>query len=108
MDHMKSHTNPVTEGDIIDIEEYALADKKVPKDRKYRIRIDKIKYVVDEPSLTGRQILELAQKEPPERFQLNQKFKGGRVEPIGLDDDVDFTHPGIERFMTVPLDQNEG
>jgi len=45
---------------------------------------------------------------PIERFQLNQKSHDGVVEKIGYDEKVDFTEPGIERFMTIPLDQTEG
>jgi hypothetical protein len=58
--------------------------------------------------MTGREILILAGKTPPERFQLNQRFKGGRVVKVGYDQKVCFTEPGIERFMTIPLDQTEG
>lgn len=94
--------------DLIDIEEYAILGKKPPKAKKYRIKVDKEKYVVTVPSMTGREILVLAGKNPPERFQLNQKFKGGRVKVIKLDQVVDFTEPGVEKFMTVPLDQQEG
>ena len=38
----------------------------------------------------------------------DQKFRGGAVHPVGLDETVVFTTPGIERFMTLPLDQTEG
>jgi len=58
--------------------------------------------------MTGREILTLAGKIPPESFQLRQKLKGGTVRKIGLDDNVDFTEPGVEKFMTIPLDQTEG
>jgi hypothetical protein len=98
----------VPEDQVIDLEEHAKAGKKPPKAKKYKIKIDKEKYEVQVPCMTGRQILALASKNPPERFQLNQKLHGGQVLPIGLDQTVDFTTPGIEKFMTVPLDQTEG
>lgn len=94
--------------EVVDLEEYATLGKKPPKAKQYRIKIDKTKYTVSVPAMTGREILVMAGKNPPERFQLNQKFKGGRVEPVQLDQEVDFTQPGVEKFMTVPLDQNEG
>lgn len=94
--------------DFIDLEEYALADKKPPKGAKYLIKIDKQKYKVTVSSMTGREILVLAGKNPPEGYQLRQRLKGGTIRKIGLNDVVDFTEPGVEKFMTIPLDQTEG
>ncbi len=98
----------VSQEEVIDIEEYALNDQKVPKGKKYRIKIDREKYTVAVSSMTGKEILMLAGKTPPERYMLNQKLRGGKVVPITQDQTVDFTAPGIERFMTLPLDQQEG
>ena len=94
--------------ELVDIEEYSKTGKKPPKAKKYVIKIDKEKYTVNVPSMTGREILILARKNPPERYQLNQKFRGGRVDPIRLDQVVDFTQPGVEKFTTIALDNNEG
>lgn len=93
--------------DLVDLEEFAKLDRQPPPCRRYRIRIDRERYVVDEPCLTGREILELAGKKPAE-FQLFQKFRGGEMEQILPDTKVDFTRRGIERFVTLPLDQTEG
>lgn len=94
--------------EIIDLEEFSKAGKTPPKGKKYRIRIDREVYVVDKECMIGRELLALAGKNPPERFQLNQKLKGGKVVKVGLDEKVCFTTPGIEKFMTLPLDQTEG
>lgn len=94
--------------EIIDVEDYAKEGKTVPKGKKYRIRVDGEKYVTDKEVLTGREILELARKTPVERFQLNQKLKGGQVKRIEHNESVDLTAKGVERFMTIPLDQTEG
>ena len=91
----------------IDIEEFAKSNKPVPKGKRYKIKVDREKYVTDQESLTGREILALAGKTPHSRYQLNQKSKG-TVKKINYDEVVDFTLPGIERFMTLPLDQTEG
>lgn len=93
--------------DIIDIEEYAKQDKAPPKGKKYKIKVDGVAYVVPE-KLTGREILQLAGKNPVERYQLNQKMRGGAVKKIKYDQVVDFTEHGVEKFMTIPLDQTEG
>jgi len=96
--------------EIVDIEEHATKTNggKPPKAHHYKIRVDREKFTVDVAEMTGRQILTLAGKTPPERYLLNQKFRHGRVLPIGLDQTVDFTAPGVERFTTLPKDQTEG
>lgn len=93
--------------EFIDIEEFAKANKPVPKGEKYKIKVDREKYQTKEECLTGQEILELAGKIPFNRYQLNQKSRG-IVKKIGYNEKVDFTVPGIERFMTLPLDQTEG
>ncbi|NNT71573.1 hypothetical protein HKT18_05010 [Flavobacterium sp. IMCC34852] len=96
------------EVEIIDIHEHCQNDQPVPENCKYRILIDREPYVVDVACLTGKEILLLTHKTPPDRFQLRQKFKDGRVVTIKNDQKVCFTEPGIEKFKTIPLDQTEG
>jgi hypothetical protein len=110
-------TQPTNEGkgatvhehdDVIDIEEYSKSSKPVPPAKKYIIRIDKTKYEVLKPSITGRELLVLAGKQPVERFAVYEKRKGGGTERVALDQAVDLRQPGLERFVTLPLDQTEG
>lgn len=93
--------------EIFDIEDYAREGKTVPKGRKYRIKVDNQKFVVPE-KLTGAEILQIAGKTPVQKYQLNQRMKGGVVTKVDYNQTVDFTVPGIEKFMTIPLDQTEG
>jgi len=79
-----------------------------PKANKYIIRVDKAKFTVEVAGMTGREILTLAGKMPVEQYKLTQKMHGGAAKTIGLDDTVDFTEPGVERFMTLKRDQTEG
>jgi hypothetical protein len=58
--------------------------------------------------MTGKEILVLAGKNPPERYQLNMVLHGGKVVKVGLEEKVCFTKPGCEKFTTIPLDQTEG
>jgi len=78
------------------------------KDTFYIISIDRLQFKVRQECMTGKEILVLAGKNPPDRFQLNQRFKGGKVEKVGYEQKVCFNDPGIEKFMTIPLDQTEG
>ncbi len=94
--------------EIIDVEAYSKEGRPVPKDKRYRIKIDREVFVVEKECMTGRELLVIAGKIPPEKYQLNLKLKGGKVDPIRLDEKVCFTKPGLEKFMTLPLDQTEG
>jgi hypothetical protein len=94
--------------EIIDLEWCSKNGHKPPKGRKYRIIVDRESYVVDKECITGREILILASKTPPERFQLRQKLREGTWHIVTLDQTVCFTTPGIERFKTLPLDQTDG
>jgi hypothetical protein len=94
--------------EIVDLEEQAKAGNYPPKAGRYRIRIDKERYVVSSPCLSGRELLNLAGKTPVEQYQIFQKLRGGELDEIGLNEEADFTKPGVERFVTLPLDQGEG
>lgn len=98
----------IREEEIIDIEEYSKSNRPIPKGKKYRIRIDKTLYTVSIDHMSGRELLELANKTPIEQHALYQKLHGGITKRITLDEEVDFTFPGVERFVTLPLDQTEG
>jgi hypothetical protein len=74
----------------------------------YKVQIDKSQYEIENPDPTGRDLLILAGKNPPDRFQIFQRGKEGALQPIELDDTVDLRKPGVERFVTLPLDQTEG
>lgn len=100
---------PEEEVDVLDIEDFAKTKGgKPPKAKLYRIRVDKAKYETTNPEPTGREILEMAKKVPVEQWMLNKKVHGAGFEPVALDEKVDLTAPGIERFTTLPKDQTEG
>ncbi len=92
----------------VDVEEFAKAGKKPPKAKRYRIRVDDRHFVVEKPTITGREVLTLAGKVPPESFILTLKIRGGGVRTIQLDEEVDLTQPGVERFNTLPRQVQEG
>ncbi len=94
--------------ELIDVEEYAKAGRKPPRARQYRIRIDKLYYVVEKHALTGRELLALAGKTPETNYMISEKMRSGEARKIGYDEKADLTKPGVERFMTPPLDQTDG
>lgn len=78
------------------------------KPRMFKIQIDKTFFEVRNPTPTGRELLMVAGKAPPEQFAIYLKQKGTQPERIPLDKKVDLREPGVERFVTLPLDQTEG
>lgn len=82
--------------------------ERAVKPQSFKIQIDKAHLVTDNPTPTGRFLLNLAGKTPPEQYAIYQKIQGGQPKRIGLDAEVDLREPGVERFVTLPLDQTEG
>jgi len=78
------------------------------KQRVYRIEIDKQFFDVTNPTPTGRDLLTLAGKLPPTSYGLYLRIRGGQSQRIQLDQEVDLRSPGVDRFVTLPLDQTEG
>lgn len=77
-------------------------------DQDNKVQIDKDYFEAPTALMTGRELLELAGKKPAEDFAIYRKIKGGQPERIGLDEKIDLSRPGVERFLTLPLDQTEG
>lgn len=110
MSHAEQPPNPEPEPeivDLIDIEECAKAGKPVPRARRYQIRVDRERFIVEQPEITGREILRLAGK-TPEEYLLHQRLRGGVTKSIEPDEVVDLTKPGPERFMTMKRETQEG
>jgi len=92
----------------VDLEQHAKSGKKPPRAKRYRIRVDDRYFVVTQHSMTGREILILAGKTPPEAYILTEKCKGGALHTVELDEVEHFTKHGIERFNTLPRQVQEG
>src|ERR1035437_6590851 len=77
----------VEEGDmveIIEIEIYGKENKKPPRAKKYKIRIDKEHKVVDHRFPNGTEILGLVGKSP-DGWRLFQKLHGGHMREVQPD-----------------------
>lgn len=103
---MQTENGQPDAGEVVDVEAFAAAGKSVPKGKKYRIRIDKQHYVVDVSEMKGSELLALAGK-TPDKFLLRQKVRG-QVVAVGPEDVASFVAPGVERFMTIPNEVQEG
>lgn len=93
--------------ELIDLEEHIKAGHKPKKAKKYRLRIDKEKVVVEVHQMTGKQILALVNK-TPEKYMLSMKVHGAGFKPVAPDQEVVFHVDHVERFQTLALDPSEG
>lgn len=93
--------------ELIDLEEQAKAGQKPKKAKKYRLRIDKEKKVVEVHQMTGTQILALVNK-TPDKYLLSMKVHGAGFQPVAPDQVVVFHVDHVERFQTLALDPSEG
>ena len=91
----------------VDIENCGKHGRRPPKGHRYRIRVDREKYVVPTADIAGADVLALVSK-TPEEWSLNQKMHGGRRIRIRPDEIVDLAQPGIERFETVRRQAQQG
>jgi hypothetical protein len=93
---------------VVDLEEYAREGKRPPLSRGYRIKINGEPFVVEKPTVTGREILTIAGLLPAENYTLRVKLSGEKPHKVGLDEPVDLRRPGVEKFKALPRDQTEG
>ena len=94
--------------EIADLEEYANRGEQPPLCKGYRIRVNRKTLVIDTPFPTGEEILTKAEYIPAKDYTLRMVISGSRPEKIALDQKVDLTKKGIERFKVLPRDQTEG
>jgi hypothetical protein len=71
----------------------------------YKICIDDVDYSIDDPVVTGQQLLDLANKRPSVEFLVFQLLKNGQLESIRLDETTDLRQPEVERFLIFNSDR---
>lgn len=76
--------------------------------QEFKVQIDKDIITIPTPTPTGQELLMFAKKEPPELYAIYLKVKGGQPKRIMPDEKVDLRIPGVDHFVTLPLDQTEG
>ena len=67
--------------------------------KKYKIKVDNDFLYFDTKIVMGKDILEKSSNTPVECFSLYQKFKNCDFEKIDLNEEVDLSKKGIERFV---------
>lgn len=85
---------------IHELEVHAAQGTPVPKSGQYKVRVDDKRYVLDDPKPTGRQLIDLTGVRPIDEYLIFLKLRGGGFEEIRLNETVDLTRNGTERFLT--------
>lgn len=91
----------------VDVEELVKQGKRVPRAKRYRIRIDKERFVVTTPFITKAELLSLVGK-TADKWRIHQKLRGGQMDEVTDSEKVDLRERGVERFVTMELAQTDG
>lgn len=97
-----------TDDAVIDVEGWSKRNGHQPKppQGRYRIRVDEAPFVLDDPVVTGQQLLELIGKFPSDEFLIFQRLANGQLEEIRTDETVDLRAPEVETFHTFRSDRS--
>lgn len=74
----------------------------------HRVRVNAETLTFEKAEATGREILTRAGLTPPENYTLRLKAAGEPPRKVELDERIDLSRPGVERFKALPRDQTEG
>jgi hypothetical protein len=69
------------------------------------VQIDQNQYQVEDPVITGQQLLDLVGQNPSDQFLVYQVLSNGQMEGIRPDETVNLTKPGTEKFLTYRADR---
>lgn len=100
MSEIKEPQKEVPLVEQVDLEQHAKEGKRPPKARNYRIRVDDAYFLIPKATITGREILTLVGADPATKY-VTMRMHGGHppLREVGLDEVVDLTAPGVERFF---------
>jgi hypothetical protein len=94
---------------LVDVEEFGKQCKPVPPARQYKIRIDKSYYIIESPSISGKEVCQLGKKIPPEKFDIFAFFSNKpKPEKVGLEEPFYVTFMCFTRFVIQPKEQQDG
>ncbi len=88
------------QGDYADLEACSLQVTDTSNFRRFKVKIDNKYHKVDDQSPTGRQLIKLTGARPVDENLIFLVLRGGGFEELRLDETVDLTRPGVERFLT--------
>lgn len=81
---------------------------KKPQNKGYKYMVRNRVFETEKQFITGREVLQTAGLTPVTQYKLDLKMKGNRYREVGLDEKVDLSDPGIEKFTYISRTQTEG
>ena len=90
----------ITENEVIDVAAFTTKGLKLPKAKKYKVFINDKIVTFNHPVVTQREILGATGQQPCECFIVVQIINGRHLDLIDLDEKVDLSASGFERFVT--------
>lgn len=81
---------------------------KKPLNKGFKFMVRNRQFETANRFITGREVLETAGLLPVTQYKLDLKMKGNRYREVGLDEQVDLSDPGIEKFTYISRTQSEG
>lgn len=85
-----------------------ISKKQNSQGKTYKFKVRNEVFETENRFITGREVLEAAGLVPPSAYKLDLKTTGNHYREIGLEDTVDLSNPGIEKFTYISRDQSEG
>lgn len=76
------------------------------KKESYKVQIDNMGYTLEDPIVTGQQLLDKAAKRPTDEYLIFQLLSNSQLEEIRLDETVDLKKHGLEKFITWRSDRS--
>jgi Multiubiquitin len=73
--------------------------------QNYQVQIDDKAYLISDPIVTGRQILETTRKKTVDEYLVFQELLGGQLEELRLEETIDVRKAGVEKFITQKSDR---
>ena len=97
----------LNDGEVLDLKSSGV-ESLSSRRASWEIQVQGVRLTVHTPTVGVRDVLLMANINPDQGWQIFLKIAGQPKKPLGLEDVVDLTQPGIEKIRLTPNDVNNG
>lgn len=90
----------ISQDEVIDVSAFTSKGLKLPKAKKYKVFVNDKIVTFTHPFVTKREILGAVGQHPCECFTVVQIIQGRHLDILEMDEQVDLSKSGFERFIT--------
>lgn len=94
-------------GEVVDLEEHGV-ERLYTKKPSWRLQIRDKDYEFDQPHVIVRDALIRAGFDVSKSWEVKFKVKDHAIRPVGMNDVLDLSQPGVERLRVAPANVNNG